>query len=128
MASKNEKMIEDIGKMTVIELADLVKALEETFGVSAAAVAAPVAATASGSGDAGASEEKSEYKVTLKDVGSEKIKVLKAIKGLTPNMSLGDAKKIIESVPSVVLESAPKEQAEKVKKDLEAFGATVELS
>ncbi len=95
MAAKSyEKFIEEIGSMTVLELADLVKALESKFGVSAAmpmAAAAPVATEA-----APAVAEKSEYKVTLKDAGTEKIKVIKALRKVIPNLALSDAKKLTE--------------------------------
>lgn len=127
MASNSyEKLIEDIGNMSVLELSDLVKALEEKFGVSAAmpsmaaapAAAAPVAAQA---------EEKAEYKVTLQDAGTEKIKVIKALKGAT-QLSLTDAKKAVEEAPSVIAESASKDDARKIKEALEAAGAKVQLS
>lgn len=126
MALKNEKLIEEIGNMSVLELADLVKALEEKFDVSAAmpvaaAGAAPAAATAP-------AEEKSEYKVTLKDIGSEKIKVIKAVRKVVPNLSLSDAKKAVEEAPTVIAESASKDDAANMKKELEAAGAKVELS
>ena len=125
MASKTyEKMIDDIGNMTVLELADLVKKLEEKFGVSAAA---PVAVAAAPAAAAGAAEEKSEYKVTLQDMGTEKIKVIKALKAVTA-LSLSDAKKAVEEAPSVIAEAASKEDAQKLKEALEAAGAKVQLS
>ncbi len=126
MASKSyEKMIEDIGSMSVLELADLVKALEDKFGVSAAM---PVAAAAPAAAGAAPAEEKSEYKVTLKDAGSEKIKIIKALRKVNPDLSLSDAKKTAEEAPSVVAEAAPKDKAEEMKKELEAAGGKVELS
>lgn len=127
MANKNEKLIEEIGGLSVIELADLVKDLEEKFGVSAAmpvAAAAPAAAAP----EAAAAEEKSAYKVTLKEAGSEKIKNIKALRSVVANLSLTDAKKAVEEAPTVIVESASKEDAEKIKKELEAVGAKVELS
>jgi|SRR4030095_7701930 large subunit ribosomal protein L7/L12 len=127
MAAKSyEKFIDDISSMTVLELADLVKALESKFGVSAAApmaAAAPVAAEA-----APVAAEKSEYKVTLKDAGSEKIKVIKALREVIPNLALSDAKKLTEETPAVIAESASKADAEKMKKKLEEVGAKVELA
>lgn len=127
MAAKSyEKFIDEISSMTVLELADLVKALESKFGVSAAmptAAAAPVAAEA-----APAVAEKSEYKVTLKDAGAEKIKVIKALREVIPNLALSDAKKLTEETPAVIAESASKADADKMKKKLEEVGAKVELA
>lgn len=127
MANKNEKLIEEIGGMSVIELADFVKALEDKFGVSAAmpvAAAAPAAAAP----EAAVAEEKSSYKVTLKEAGAEKIKNIKALRSVVSNLSLTDAKKAVEEAPTVLAESASKDDAEKIKKELEAVGAKVELS
>lgn len=125
MASKHEHLIEEIGKMSVMDLAQFVKDLQEHFGVTAiAAVAAPAAG---GSAAAPAAEEKNEFKVTLKEAGAETIKVIKALRSVT-TLSLGDAKKAVESAPFVVAESAPKEDAQKIKKALEEAGAKVELS
>lgn len=127
MASKHEKLLEQISNMSVLDLADLVKELETTFGVSASmpmAVAAPAAAA----GDSAKSEEKAEYKVTLQDGGAEKIKVIKVLRTLLPNLALTDAKKMTESTPYVLVEAAPKDEAVKMKKELEAAGAKVELS
>ncbi len=126
MASKQEKLIEEIGSMSVIELADLVKALEDKFGVSAAmpvAAAAPAAA-----GEAVVAEEKSVYKVTLKEGGPEKIKTIKALRQAVATLSLSDAKKAVEEAPTVLVESAPKDDAEKIKKVMEEAGAKVELA
>ncbi|MFC1841629.1 50S ribosomal protein L7/L12 [Candidatus Dependentiae bacterium] len=127
MASNSfDKLIEEIGKMSVLELADFVKALEDKFGVSAAM---PVAAAPAGQAAAAApeKEEKSEYKVTLKEAGPEKIKNIKALRKVT-QLGLSDAKKAVEEVPSVIGEAVPAEDAEKIKKELEAVGAKVELS
>ena len=127
MAAKSyEKFIDEISSMTVLELADLVKALETKFGVSAAmpmASAAPAAAEA-----APVAAEKSEYKVTLKDAGAEKIKVIKALREVIPNLALSHAKKLTEETPAVIAESASKADAEKMKKKLEEVGAKVELA
>ncbi len=127
MASKHEKLIEQIGSMTVLDLADLVKELETTFGVSAAMPMA-VAAPAAGAGEAAKAEEKSEYKVTLQDAGAEKIKVIKALRAVLPNLSLVDAKNMTESAPCVLIEATPKDNAAKIKQELEAAGAKVQLS
>ena len=124
----NEKLIEKIGSMTVVELAELVKALEEKFGVSAAMPVAQAAApVADGEAGAAKDEEKSEYKVTLKECGPEKIKTIKALRQIT-TLSLTDAKKAAEEAPTVIAEEAPKEEAKKMKETLEAAGAKVELS
>ena len=128
MAAKSyEKFVDEIGNMTVLELADLVKALESKFGISAAAPmasAAPVAAAEA----APAAAEKNEYKVTLKDAGSEKIKVIKALREVIPNLALSDAKKLTEETPAVIAEAVAKADAEKMKKKLEEVGAKVELA
>jgi large subunit ribosomal protein L7/L12 len=125
MASNSfEKLIQDIGNMSVIELSDFVKAIEEKFGVTAAMPSAGAAAPAAAAVEA----EKSEYKVTLKDAGTEKIKVIKAVKAVLPNVSLAEAKDKVEKVPSVIAEAVSKADAEKIKKELEAAGAKVELS
>lgn len=128
MASKSfEKLVQEIGGMTVLELSDFVKELETTFGVSAAMptmAAAPVAAAAAPA----AAEEKSSYKVTLQDGGSDKIKVIKALRQVAPQLSLGDAKKAVEEAPSVIAESASKDDAKKMKETLEAAGAKVQLA
>lgn len=125
-AKSYEKFIDEIGNMTVLELADLVKALEAKFGISAAM---PVAAAAPAASEAAPiAAEKSEYKVTLKDAGSEKIKVIKALREIVPNLALSDAKKMTEETPAVVVESASKADAEKMKKKLEEVGAKVELA
>ena len=129
MSSKHAKFIEEIGKMSAIDLNDLVKELEVYFGVSAAM---PVAAAAPASvGQAPAAEqvqEKTEYKVTLQSSGSEKIKVIKELRALIPNLSLTDAKAKAEEAPNVLGESVSKDDAFKMKKALEAVGATVTLS
>ena len=130
MAAKSyEKFVDEIGNMTVLELADLVKALESKFGISAAmpmAAAAPAAAASAEAAPAAA--EKSEYKVSLTDAGAEKIKVIKALREVIPNLALSDAKKLTEETPAVVAESVAKADAEKMKKKLEEAGAKVELA
>jgi large subunit ribosomal protein L7/L12 len=126
-ANSHDKFIETIGNMTVLELADLVKALEAKFNISAAMpmAAAPAAAATEAAAPVA---EKNEFKVTLKDAGSEKIKVIKALREVIPNLALSDAKKLTEEAPVVISESAPKADAEKMKKKLEEVGAKVELS
>lgn len=127
MASKNfNKLIDEIGGMSVLEIADFVKALEEKFGVSAAM---PVAAAPAAVGAVpAAEEEKAQYKVTLQEFGSDKVKVIKALRQVVQTLNLTDAKKAVESAPTVIAESAPKEDAEKMKKTLEEAGAKVQLS
>ncbi len=121
-----EKMIEEIGNMSVFELADLVKALESKFGVSAASMAtaaAPAAAAA-----APVAEAKSAYKVTLQDSGPQKIQTIKALREVMSSLTLSDAKAIVDNAPKVLAESMAKEDAEKTKKKLEDVGAKVELA
>ncbi len=118
------KLVDDIGKLTVMQLAELIKELEDTFGVSAAAPAA--VAVAAPAAEA-AAEEKSEYKVTLTESGTEKLKVIKALRAVT-QLSLKEAKDALDQTPFVVAESAPKEDAEKMKAAIEGAGAKVALS
>lgn len=126
MAAKaHEKLIEDIGNMTVIELAEFVKALEEQFGVSAAMPVAAAAPAAGGAAEAKA-EEKSEYKVTLKEGGAEKIKTIKALRSVT-TLGLSEAKQAVENVPTVIGEGVAKDKAQEMKQKLEEVGAKVEL-
>lgn len=122
----SSKIVEEISKMSVMELAELVKTLEEKFGVSAAAPVA-AAAVAAAAPVAAAQEEKSEFKVILKEAGADKIKVIKALRTVT-TLALGAAKEAVESAPFVVSEAAPKEDAQKIKKALEEAGAKVELA
>jgi large subunit ribosomal protein L7/L12 len=122
-----KKIKDELSKLTVLEAAELVKMLEEEWGVSAAAPVA-VAAVAAGAADAGGdAEEKSEYDVIIKDVGPKKIEVIKAIRALT-SLGLADAKNMAESAGAKVLEGAGKEAAEDAKKQLEEAGAVVELA
>ena len=118
------ELIEQIDKLTVLELADLVKQLEEKYGVSAAA---PVAMMAAAPGAAAAPEaEKTEFDVILSEVGAEKIKVIKAVRELT-SLGLTEAKAFVESAPKAVKEGVTKDEAEQVKKKLEEAGAKVEI-
>lgn len=130
MASKINKLVEEIGSLTILESADLVKALEEKFGVSAAMpmMAAGAVAPAAAGQAAAAQEEKSEYKVTLKDGGPEKIKTIKALRSVVSTLSLTDAKNAVENTPTVIAEAASKDDAQKIKKALEEAGAKVELA
>ena len=116
-----EEMIEEIKKMTVVELADLVKAIEEEFGVSAAAVAAPAAGAAGA-----AAEEKSSFNVVLKDAGANKIQVIKVVRDAT-GLGLKEAKDLVDGAPKAVKEDVSKEEAEELKAKFEAVGAVVEL-
>lgn len=122
-----EEMIEAIGNMTVLELADLVKALEEKFGVSAAApVAVAVAGGPAGGEAAAAEEEQIEFDVLLSAIGDQKIQVIKAVRELT-SLGLREAKAVVDEAPSEVLKGLPKDQAEAAKKRLEEAGATAEI-
>lgn len=125
--SKNfDSIIESVEKMTVLELAELVKALEDKFGVSAASMAAPAAA-AGDSEAAAPAQEKTEFKVVLKESGADKIAVIKAVRQVIPTLGLGEAKKLVESAPATVVEAASKDDAKKAKEVLEGAGAKVEL-
>jgi large subunit ribosomal protein L7/L12 len=127
--SKNaEKVMDLVEKMTVLELADLVKALEDKFGVSAAAPVMMGAMPANGNGGAAEpEEEKTEFDVVLAEAGGNKIAVIKAVRTIDQSLGLVDAKKLVESAPQTLLEAAKKEDAEKAKKTLEEAGAKVEL-
>ena len=118
-----EEMIEEIKKMTVIELADLVKAIEEEFGVSAVAAAAPAAA---GTSQAGAAEEKSTFDVVLKEAGANKIQVIKVVRDAT-GLGLKEAKEMVDGAPKTIKEGASKEEAEELKAQFTEVGAVVEL-
>ena len=118
-----EEMIEEIKKMTVIELADLVKAIEEEFGVSAVAAAAPAA----GGAAAGAAEEKSSFNVVLTDAGANKIQVIKVVRDAT-GLGLKEAKDLVDGAPKTVKENVAKEEAESLKAKFAEAGATVELA
>jgi len=122
----NEEIIAAIKTMTVLDLADLVKTLENEFGVSAAPVAAAPAAAPSAQAEAPSAEEKTEFTVTLKSFGERKIEVIKAVREVT-TLGLKQAKDLVEAAPQVVKEGVPKEEAETTKQKLEAAGATVEV-
>ena len=118
-----EEMIEEIKKMTVVELSELVKAIEEEFGVSAVAAAAPVAA---GAGAGAAAEEKTSFNVVLTAAGDQKIKVIKVVRDAT-GLGLKEAKDLVDGAPKTVKENVAKEEAEDLKAKFAEVGATVEL-
>lgn len=120
-------VVSELDKMSALEISKFVKFLEEYWGVSAAVPAAAVAATPAGGGDVPAAEEKSEYDVTLKDAGAQKVAVIKAVKELT-GLGLGEAKALVDGAPKIILEKVKKEDADAAKKTLEEAGATVELA
>ncbi|MEX2166952.1 MAG: 50S ribosomal protein L7/L12 [Methyloceanibacter sp.] len=121
-----QKIVEDLSKLTVLEAADLAKLLEEKWGVSAAAPVAMMAAGAGGGGEAAVAEEKTEFDVILTAAGAQKINVIKEVRAVT-SLGLKEAKDLVEGAPKPVKEGVNKEEAEKIKKQLEAAGATVEL-
>lgn len=123
-AKTYEKLVEEIGKLSLTELSDLVKSLETTFGVSAAM---PVAAGQAAAPAAAKAEEKSEFKVTLKDGGPNKINTIKALRAVT-TLGLGEAKAAVENAPTVIGETVAKDKANEMKQKLEEAGAKVELS
>lgn len=133
MAADMEKMIEEISNMTVLELSELVKALEDKFGVSASAMPAvampgmmPAADGAAAAEEEAAAEEKTEFDVQLKEFGANKIPVIKEVRSLT-GLGLKEAKEKVESAPVVIQEAVSKEDAEKAKEQLEELGAVVEI-
>ena len=119
-----EEMIEEIKKMTVVELSELVKAIEEEFGVSAVAAAAPAAGAVAG-GDAAA--EKTSFNVVLKEAGDQKIKVIKVVRDAT-GLGLKEAKELVDGAPKTVKEGASKEEAEELKAKFSEVGAVIELA
>jgi len=122
-----EKIIEQIEKLTVLELADLVHALEDKFGVSASAPVMAVGANGASAGDAEPKEEKTTFNVILSSAGANKIAVIKAVRGLVQTLGLKEAKDLVEAAPKPILESVNKQTAEEAKTKLTAAGATVEL-
>ena len=118
-------LVEELGKLTVLEAVDLVKQLEETWGVSAAAAVA--AGPAAAAGPAEAAEEQTEFYVVITGAGANKIAVIKAVREVAPGLGLADAKKLVESAPINVLEGVSKDAGEAAKKKLEEAGATIEL-
>ena len=122
-----DAIVEQLSGLTVLEVADLVKALEEKWGVSAAAPAAVAVAAPGAAGGGEAAEEKGEFDVVLASFGDNKIAVIKAVREAISGLGLADAKKIVEGAPETLKEGAPKEEAEEIKSKLEEAGATVEL-
>jgi large subunit ribosomal protein L7/L12 len=123
-----KKLAEGLTSLTVLEVNDLKNLLKDEYGIEPAAAAVAVAGPAAGGeGEAAAADEKSEYDVILKDAGSQKVAVIKAVKEIT-GLGLGEAKAIVDGVPKAVKEKAPKDEAEAAKKSLEDAGATVELA
>ncbi len=125
VSKKLQKIIDDVSALTVLELSDLVKALEETFGVTAAAPMM-MAAAPGGGGEAPAAEEQTEFTVMLTDIGAKKIQVIKEVRAVTA-LGLKEAKELVESAPVAVKENLEKEEAEAIKEKLQAAGATAEL-
>jgi len=121
----NEELVEAIGSKTVLELCDLIKAIEDKFGVKASAPVAAAAAPAAAA-DAAPAEEKTEFAVILKDGGAKKIQVIKVVRAVT-GLGLKEAKDLVEGAPKTVKEGIPKAEAESIKKQLEENGAVVEL-
>ena len=121
MSITNEQLVEHVSNMSVLDLAELVKELEEKFGVSAAPVA-----VAGGAAAGAAAEEKTEFDVVLTAAGAKKINVIKEVRGIT-GLGLKEAKEIVEGAPKTLKEAVSKEEAEEMKKKLEAAGAKVEL-
>jgi large subunit ribosomal protein L7/L12 len=119
-----DTLVEELGKLTVLEAVALVKQLEETWGVSAAA---PVGVAVAAAGPAEAVEEKTEFDVVITEAGANKIAVIKAVREVAPGLGLADAKKLVESAPAKVLEGVAKDAAEAAKKKLEEAGAKIEL-
>jgi large subunit ribosomal protein L7/L12 len=125
MAVSKEELVEVLSNMSILEVTELVKTLEETWGVSAAVAAAPVI-MAAGAGDAAQAEVKEDFDVIMTSFGENKVNVIKAIRAIT-GLGLKEAKDMVEGVPSTVKEAAPKAEAESIKKQLEEAGAKVDL-
>ena len=123
MALSKDDILEAIAEMSVMDVVELVSAMEEKFGVSAQAAVAVAAAPAAGEA---AAEEKTDFDVVLASIGEKKVAVIKAVRAIT-GLGLKDAKELVDGAPSTVKEGAPKEEAEEAKKQLEEAGATVEL-
>ncbi|WP_311487408.1 50S ribosomal protein L7/L12 [uncultured Helcococcus sp.] len=126
MSEKLTQLIEDVKSLTVLELSELVKALEEEFGVSAAAPVAAVAAAPAAGGEAAAAEEKSDFDVVLTSAGSGKINVIKVVREIT-GLGLKEAKELVDGAPKAVKEGVSADEANQIKEKLEEAGASVEL-
>ena len=126
MAVSKEDILETIANMSVMDVVELIDAMEEKFGVSAAAPVAAVAAGPAAGGDAAAAEEKTEFDVILSSFGDKKVAVIKEVRGIT-GLGLKEAKDLVEGAPSAVKEGVAKDEAEEIKKKLEEAGASVEV-
>jgi large subunit ribosomal protein L7/L12 len=126
-----EKLVEQLSGLTILEIAGLVKQLEEKWGVSAAApvavAAGPAAAGAAGGATAAPAEEKSTFEVVLTEMGSNKIAVIKEVRGAVPGLGLAEAKALVEGAPKTIKESVTKQEADEMKRKIEAAGAKVEI-
>lgn len=127
LSAKVQKIVDAVKDLSLLEVSELVKALEDEFGVSAAAPVMMGGAMPAAGGDAAPAEEKTEFDVVLASAGANKLAVIKAVRTLKPELGLGEAKTFVESAPKTVLEGAKKEDAEAAKKTLEEAGAQVEL-
>lgn len=125
--SDNQSLVDQLSNLTVLQIAELVKALEEKWGVSAAAPVAAVAVAGGAAAAAAPVEEKTTFTVMLADIGSNKIGVIKEVRAAVAGLGLAEAKALVESAPKPVKEGATKEEAEEIKKKLEAAGAKVEI-
>ncbi len=126
MAVKKEDILETISNMSVMEIVELVEAMEEKFGVSAAAVAAAPVAAAGGDAGGAAAEEQSEFDVVMSSFGSNKVAVIKVVRSIT-GLGLKEAKEMVEGAPATIKEGVEKDEAEDIKKQLEEAGASVEV-
>ena len=122
-----DKLVEQLSGLTVLEVAGLVKQLEEKWGVSAAAPVAMAAAPAGGGAAAPAAEEKTTFEVILKEMGGNKIGVIKEVRSAVPGLGLAEAKALVEGAPKTIKEGVTKQEAEEIKKKIEAAGAKVEI-
>ena len=127
LSAAQQKIVDELNKLSALELSQIVKHLEGEWGVSAAAPAAVMAAPAGGEAAPAEEAAKSDYNINLKDAGSQKVAVIKAVKDIT-GLGLGEAKALVDGAPSTIKEKVPKDEAEAAKKQLEEAGATVELA
>ena len=125
--AETDKLVEQLSSLSVLEIAGLVKQLEEKWGVSAAAPVAVAAGPAPAGGAAAAAEEKTTFDVILKEMGSNKIAVIKEVRGAVPGLGLAEAKALVEGAPKTIKEGVTKEEADEIKKKIEAAGAKVEI-
>ncbi len=125
--AETDKLVEQLSSLSVLEIAGLVKQLEEKWGVSAAAPVAVAAGPAPAGGAAAAAEEKTTFDVILKEMGSNKIAVIKEVRGAVPGLGLAEAKALVEGAPKTIKEGVTKEEADEIKKKIEVAGAKVEI-